>query len=292
MSTNVTMLGDIPVFSLLDFSERETLAAIMDCETFAEGKVIFDMGDVGDCLYILRSGHVHIYVENTTGEKIVLGEFEPGEVFGEISLLDGGPRTATAIAMEKSEVFVLTREDLQDLITKHPHAAIDLLTMVGRRLRATDELLRSHVSRNANVEEDERMTFGERIADKVATFGGSWTFIFTFGGILLLWMLANAVWLNHRPWDPYPFILLNLCLSTLAALQAPVIMMSQNRQSAKDRIKSDLDYEVNMKAELEVAHLHNKIDKIYERIQEHWAQADREKKTIAKAELEKGNDSY
>jgi CRP/FNR family cyclic AMP-dependent transcriptional regulator len=281
MATNVTMLADIPVFSLLDYNERETLAEIMDCETIAEGQVIFDMGDVGDCLYILRSGHVHIYVENTTGEKIVLGEFEPGEVFGEISLLDGGPRTATAIAMEKSELFVLTREDLQELISKHPHAAIDLLTMVGRRLRATDELLRSHVSRNANVEEDERMTF----------FGGSWSFIFLFGGVLLSWMLVNAAWLNHRPWDPYPFILLNLVLSTLAALQAPVIMMSQNRQATKDRIKSDLDYEVNMKAELEVAHLHNKIDKIYERIQEHWAQADKEKKS-AMISPQKGNDSY
>lgn len=292
MSTNVAMLADIPVFSLLDHTERETLADIMECQRIEEGKVIFDMGDVGDCLYILRSGHVHIYVENTTGEKIVLGEFEPGEVFGEISLLDGGPRTATAIAMEPSEVFILTREDLQELITKHPHAAIDLLTMVGRRLRATDELLRSHVSRNANTEEDERMTFGERVADRVAAFGGSWSFIFLFAGILAFWMLANAAWLNHRPWDPYPFILLNLVLSTLAALQAPVIMMSQNRQSTKDRIKSDLDYEVNMKAELEVAHLHNKIDKIYERIQEHWAQADREKRTQTKGELERGNDAY
>jgi CRP/FNR family transcriptional regulator, cyclic AMP receptor protein len=291
MSTNVAMLGDIPVFSLLDHAERETLAQIMDCEHVAAGKVIFDMGDVGDCLYILRSGHVHIYVENTTGEKIVLGEFEPGEVFGEISLLDGGPRTATAIAMEDSELFVLTRDDLQSLITEHPHAAIDLLTMVGRRLRTTDELLRSHVSRNANVEEDERMTFGERVADKVAAFGGSWGFIFLFGTILFGWMLANAAWLNHRPWDPYPFILLNLGLSTLAALQAPVIMMSQNRQSTKDRIKSDLDYEVNMKAELEVAHLHNKIDKIYERIQEHWAQADKEKKS-GMIGPQTGNDSY
>jgi CRP/FNR family cyclic AMP-dependent transcriptional regulator len=291
MSTNVAMLAEIPVFSLLDHSERETLAEIMDCETVAAGKVIFDMGDVGDCLYILRSGHVHIYVENTTGEKIVLGEFEPGEVFGEISLLDGGPRTATAIAMEDSELFVLTRDDLQSLITEHPHAAIDLLTMVGRRLRATDELLRSHVSRNANTEEDERMTFGERVADKVAAFGGSWGFIFLFGTILFGWMLANAAWLNHRPWDPYPFILLNLGLSTLAALQAPVIMMSQNRQSTKDRIKSDLDYEVNMKAELEVAHLHNKIDKIYERIQEHWAQNEKDKKS-AKFDGQRGNDSY
>ncbi len=279
MSTNVAMLGEIPVFSLLDHSERETLADLLDCRKFPKDKLIFDVGDAGDCLFILRTGHVHVYVENTTGEKIVLGEFEPGEVFGEISLLDGGPRTATAIAMEDSECFVLTRDDLQELITKHPHAAIDLLTMVGRRLRATDELLRMHVSRNANVEEEERLTFGQKIADRVAAFGGSWTFIIVFSTLLSVWMFVNAEIFNKHPWDPYPFILLNLVLSTLAAFQAPVIMMSQNRQASKDRIKSDLDFEVNMKAELEVAHLHNKIDKIYEKIQEHWAQAERERKT-------------
>ena len=282
MSTNVAMLADIPVFSLLDHDERSTMASLMDCKKFAQNQVLFEVGDVGDCLYILHSGHVHVYVENTTGEKIVLGEFEPGEVFGEISLLDGGPRTATAIAMEESECFVLTREDLQELITKHPHAAIDLLTMVGRRLRMTDELLRMHVSRNANEEEEDQMTVGQKIADKVASFGGSWTFILLFALILAVWMFVNAEFFNKTPWDPYPFILLNLVLSTLAALQAPVIMMSQNRQSTKDRIKSDLDYEVNMKAELEVAHLHNKIDKIYERIQEHWAQSEKDRKSAGK----------
>jgi CRP/FNR family cyclic AMP-dependent transcriptional regulator len=279
MATNVAMLAEIPVFSLLDSTERETLASLLETAKFPQHKVLFDVGDPGDCLYILHAGHIHVYVENTTGDKITLGEFEPGEVFGEISLLDGGPRTATAIAMEDSECFVLTREDLQELITKHPHAALDLLTMVGRRLRATDELLRTHVSRNANAEEDDRMTFGERIADKVASFGGSWSFIFMFAMILFVWMTINAEFLNKKPWDPYPFILLNLVLSTLAALQAPVIMMSQNRQSTKDRIKSDLDYEVNLKAELEVAHLHNKVDKIYERVMEHWAQAERDRKT-------------
>ena len=278
MSTNVAMLADIPVFSLLDQTERETLAQLLDTKLFSKGSQIFDVGDAGDCLYILRTGHVHVYVENTTGEKIVLGEFEPGEVFGEISLLDGGPRTATAFAIEDTECFVLDRKDLQSLITKHPHAAIDLLTMVGRRLRTTDELLRSHVSRNANVEDDERLTFGQRIADRVAAFGGSWTFIIVFSVILAVWMFVNAEFFNKTPWDPYPFILLNLVLSTLAALQAPVIMMSQNRQASKDRIKSDLDFEVNMKAELEVAHLHAKFDKIYEKMQEHFAQSDRERK--------------
>src|SRR5205807_623024 len=138
-------------------------------------------------------------------------------------------------------------------------------------LRATDELLRTHVSRNLNVEEEERLTFGEHIADRVATFGGSWTFIISFGVVLLIWTMVNTFVLMQRAFDPYPYILLNLFLSMLAALQAPVIMMSQNRQASKDRLKADLDYEINLKAELEVAQLHSKVDRIYEEMQANFA---------------------
>ena len=144
---------------------------------------------------------------------------------------------------------------------------------MGRRLRSTDELLRTHVSKNPNLEEEERLTFGQRIADRVATFGGSWTFIITFGVVLISWIILNSLLLAGKPFDPYPYILLNLVLSMLAALQAPVIMMSQNRQSAKDRLKSDLDYEVNLKEELEVAQLHRKIDRLNEQMQAHLAQS-------------------
>jgi len=145
-----------------------------------------------------------------------------------------------------------------------------LLTVMGRRLRSTDELLRMHVSRNLNLEEDERMSFGERIADRVASFGGSWTFIIIAGIALSTWIAVNSILLS-KAFDPYPYILLNLVLSMLAALQAPVIMMSQNRQSAKDRLRSDLDYEVNMKAELEVAELHRKLDRLVERFEAYSA---------------------
>jgi uncharacterized membrane protein len=196
-------------------------------------------------------------------------------VIGELSFLDGGPRTATAIAREDTQMLVLDRERLLDFIDKHPHAAMDVLTVIGRRLRATDELLRTQVSRNPNIEEQERLTFGQRIADKVASFGGSWTFITIFGVILAIWVLLNSSALLAKHFDPYPYILLNLFLSMLAAIQAPVIMMSQNRQAAKDRLKSDLDYEVNLKAEMEVAHLHRKVDHIYERLEDHWAKLER-----------------
>jgi uncharacterized membrane protein len=217
-------------------------------------------------VHILRNGKVEVFVESLDGEKVVLAENEAGDAFGEISVLDGGPRTATAVALEDCETLVLDREGLLHLFKQHPHSALDLLSVMGRRLRATDELLRTQVSRNVNVEVEESLTLGQRVADMVASFGGSWPFIILFGVFLVVWMLLN-VRMAQRAWDPYPFILLNLVLSTLAAIQAPVIMMSQNRQAFKDRLQAEQDYKVNLKAELEVAELHRKIDRHYEALQ-------------------------
>jgi uncharacterized membrane protein len=275
MSTTVTMIGEVPIFGLLDDEEREALAQMMDCRDFKEGEIIFHYGDSGGEIFILRNGSVELFIESMEGEKIVISENEKGDVIGELSFLDGGARTATALARETTQTLVMHRDRLLEFIDKHPHAAMDLLTAVGRRLRATDELLRTQVSRNPNLEEEERLTFGQRIADKVASFGGSWTFIIIFGVILAVWVFINSAALFSKHFDPYPYILLNLFLSMIASVQAPVIMMSQNRLSSKDRLKSDLDYEVNLKAELEVAHLHRKVDHIYERLEEHWARLER-----------------
>ena len=278
MAADVTMLAEVQLFSLLDDQERQTLAEILETKHFDKGDTIFSFGDAGDCLYVVRTGRVEVYVENTEGEKIVLAAMEPGELVGEISLFDGGSRTASAVAVEDTETLVFDRDHLLEFITHHPSAAVDLLTVMGRRLRATDEMLRSSVSRNLNEEEEERLTFGQRIADRVAAFGGSWTFIILFMALLNVWMAVN-VYMDKQAFDPFPFILLNLALSTLAALQGPVIMMSQNRQSAKDRLKADLDYQINLKAELEVAQLHGKIDRIYEQMQASFAKMEREKRT-------------
>jgi len=274
MSTNVAMIGEVPIFELMDTEERQALAEMMDCLDVKVGQTIFSYGDPGGEIFILRNGRVKVFVESTEGEKIVLAENERGDVVGELSFLDGGPRTATAVAREDTQLLRMHRERLLSFIDKHPHAAIDLLTVVGRRLRSTDELLRTHVTRNVNVEEQEHMTFGARIADKVAAFGGSWTFIILFFTVMVVWVTLNSAVLFVHHFDPYPYILLNLILSMIAAIQAPVIMMSQNRQTAKDRLKSDLDYEVNFKAELEVAQLHRKVDHIYERLEEHFAKHD------------------
>src|SRR5262249_43788561 len=252
MSTTVAMIGEVPIFGLLDDEEREALAQMMGSREFKRGETVFHYGDPGGEIFILRSGRVELFVESTEGQKIVLAENEQGDVIGELSFLDGGPRTATAVASQDTCMLVLDRMRLLDFIDQHPHAAMDVLTVIGRRLRATDELLRTQVSRNPNVEEQERLTFGQRVADKVAVFGGSWPFIILFGVIMVVWFTFTSPALFPRLFDPYLSSFLTLSLRMAAAIGAPVIMMSKNRQSAKDRLKSDLDYEVNLKAEMEV----------------------------------------
>lgn len=269
MSADVAMIGEVPIFELMDEEEREALSQMMDSRDFKQGQTIFEFGDPGAEIYIVRSGRVEIYVENPDGEKVVLGENEHGDVIGELSFLDGGSRTATAVAIENTQMLALNRARLPEFIDKHPHAALDLLTVVGRRLRTTNELLRTQVSRNVNVEEQERLTLAQRMADQVAAFGGSWTFIAIFFAATATWVIMNSSAILRNHFDPYPYILLNLVLAVIAAVQAPVIMMSQNRQAAKDRLKSDLDYQVNFKAELEVANLHRKVDRMYERLEAH-----------------------
>lgn len=277
MHATLDMLKEVKLFELMDDVERESLCGLLETRKFDKGHTVFSAGDAGDSVYIVRSGNVQVYIENYEGQKIILRENIKGDVFGDISLLDGGPRTATAVAVDETETLTLDRDQLLELLTKHPHSGLDLLTVMGRRLRATNELLRTQVSRNVNEEEEERLTFGQRIADKVASFGGSWTFIISFSVFLTLWMGVNSYAVHEllkiggKPFDEYPFIFLNLALSALAAIQAPVIMMSQNRQAAKDRLLADTEYQVNLKAELEVAQLHHKVDRIYETMQAQFA---------------------
>ena len=267
MSDAETLLAESPLFGSLDDEDRAALAESIGMARYAPGEVLFSRGDPGDKLYLVRRGRVQISLVNRVGETIVLAEQTAGDLFGEVAVFDGGSRTAGASAVEETEVLTLGRDDLRRFLGAHPRAALDLLGVMGRRLRNTGELLQDVVTRNFNEEVVEHMTFGERAADRVAAFGGSWTFIGLFLGLLFAWTGTNLWILIEKPFDPYPFILLNLVLSTLAAFQAPVIMMSQNRQSAKDRLKADLDYEVNLKAELEIAQLHRKVDQIYEILQ-------------------------
>jgi len=279
MPCDVSLLNDIKFFEVLDADDRRDLASVINHSQIAEGDTLFRAGEPGDSLFVVRSGEIELFVKDTAGQRIVLTIAKEGDLFGELALLDAGSRTATAVALGECELLEMDRDGLMLLFKKNPDTALHMLAAMGTMIRKADELLRTRVSRNVNVEEEETLTFGQRIADRVAVFGGSWTFIISFGLFLFAWMALN-VYLAVRAFDVYPFILLNLLLSTLAALQAPVIMMSQNRQASKDRLKADLDYDVNLKAELEVAHLHEKVDRIYESMLDRFKQVEKALKQL------------
>ena len=255
-------------FQLLDDDELAELAAHVDEVSFAAGQTIFRAGDPGGVMHAVLAGRVEVSILDGDRKRVVLHALGPGEIFGELSLFDGEPRSATVVAVEPTRTFLVDRDDLGRLFARRPGAALEVLAVLGRRLRATDRLLSERVARNPNEVLDEKATFGDRVADGVARFGGSWSFMFSFAGFLAVWVVANTVLLLGRkePFDPYPFILLNLFLTMLAAIQAPVIMMSQNRQDAKDRVRSELDYQVNLKAELEITQLHEKFDRLEQRL--------------------------
>jgi uncharacterized membrane protein len=260
----VAIAEQASLFSLLDEQEQRALSEHLRPCRLSDGEYVFHAGGAAAALYQVRSGKVQVELDTYEGERLVVDELQPGEVFGEISFFDGGPRTASAVAVGDTELLQCTREALLEFLTTHPHAALDLLGVMGTRLRRTDDLLRLRATRNVNQEDADQLTLGDRVADKVASFGGSWTFIGTFAGVLLAWVTVNSLLLAKHAFDAYPYILLNLFLSMLAALQAPVIMMSQNRLAAKDRLKADLDYKTNLKAELEIAELHKRLDAVYE----------------------------
>ena len=264
MPAEPRLLKTIPLFTGMDDEEIAALASIMDEERFRAGHVIFNAEQRGGTLYIIQAGQVELSIMDDDHEKLIVEVLESGDFFGELSLLDGGTRSATATAMQRTDTLVLERQEFLDLMLQKPHMAQDVMVSLAKRIRRTDNLLRRRVSRDPNEIIDENETLGERVADAVAKFGGSWRFIFAFAAFLGVWGLLNVT-MPWR-WDEYPFILLNLFLSMLAAIQAPVIMMSQNRQDAKDRIRSELDYQVNLKAELGVTTLLHKADLLSEMI--------------------------
>jgi uncharacterized membrane protein len=243
------LLSNIGLFESLTDEDLQSLSNRLEDIVFEEGATVFCQGDEGSSLYIVEEGAVEIaFGEGRT--RVVLASLFPGQYFGELSLFDGSPRSATATAVKSCKLVRLDREDLVDFVNKNPSAALRIIAEMGERLRQTNELMSRQVSRNVLEEAEEASTFGQRIADRVAKFGGSWPFIGLFASIMFFWMGLNIVALAH--FDPYPFILLNLALSTVAALQAPIIMMSQNRQSAKDKLLAENDYQVNLKAEMEI----------------------------------------
>jgi uncharacterized membrane protein len=244
---------------LLDDDEIAVLAAQVDLKTFAARQRIYKIGDPGMHAYVMLSGVVQVTTVDQDHQEVLVDQPGHGEFFGFASMLDKTPHQTTAIAMEKTTCVEVSRDDIAVLLQRKPMAGMDMLTVLGHQFHASQQLVRIRASRNPNEVIEEKYTFGERLADVVASFGGSWTFITVFGVVLVTWTAINVA-LRTRAWDPYPFILLNLFLSMLAALQAPVIMMSQNRQDKKDRLRSELDFDVNRRAESEIQNLSRKLN--------------------------------
>ena len=265
MTCDSSVFEEIPIFSLLDADERAVLAEQVELREFAPRQRIYKVGDPGGKAFIIVKGQVQVIVIDEDNQEVVIDAPGSGEIFGLASMLSASPHLTTAIAVEPTRAIEIDRHDLTALVQRKPLAGLDMLTMVGRHFQAAQELVRSRTARNPNEVIDEQLTFGQRLADSVARFGGSWAFIVSFAVVLLAWVIVNIA-LATRAWDPYPFILLNLFLSMLAAVQAPVIMMSQNRQDAKDRLRSELDFSVNRKAEGEIIQLAAKLNRIEDKL--------------------------
>ena len=267
MSCDAELLTHVPLFSLLDAEERAVLASHIEIRRFSAHERIYRHGDAGHRAYVVIEGRVRVTLIDEDQQEVTLDEPEAGGFFGFASLLDGTPHQTSAVAMEAATCLEIEREDLRHLMHRKPDAGMDMLAVLGRHFHAAQRLVQARSMRNPNEVIEERTTTGDRVADAVARFGGSWRFIILCGVALVIYVGANVA-LGRTAWDPYPFILLNLFLSMLAAIQAPVIMMSQNRQDAKDRMRSEMDFDVNRRAEVEIREVSRQLHEVGYRLEE------------------------
>ena len=267
MACKPEVLKKVPLFSLLDDEETAVLAGQVEVKTFAPRQRIYKLGDPGARAYVVVSGLVQVTTVDEDQQEVTVAQPAAGEFFGFASMLDQTPHQTSAIALEETVCLEIDRNDITVLLQRKPLAGLDLLTVLGRHFHGAHQLVRLRAQRSPNEVIEEEATLGERVADSVARFGGSWAFIISFAVILVGYTGANVL-LGQSAWDAYPFILLNLFLSMLAALQAPIIMMSQNRQDTKDRLRSELDYEVNRRAEAEIQGLARKLNLLGDKLED------------------------
>jgi uncharacterized membrane protein len=265
MACDPEVLKQVSLFSQLDDDEIAVLAGQVELKKFSARQRIYKIGDTSGRAYVLVSGAVRVSTVDEDQQEVVVDEPAPGEFFGFASMLEQTPHQTEAMAVEESFCVEVDRNDILVLIQRKPHAGMDMLSVLGRQFHASQHLVRVRANRHPNDIIEEQATLGERVADAVASFGGSWSFIIVFGVFLSIYTLIN-VSLKGKAWDPYPFILLNLFLSMLAAIQAPVIMMSQNRQDKKDRLRGELDYDVNRRAHAEIQGLAHKLNLLSDRL--------------------------
>jgi uncharacterized membrane protein len=252
-------LRSVPLFASLDDDAATELRSLLREKTVPQNTALFNQGDQGNAMYLIESGRVRISIRDEDEQELTLAELAQGDFFGEMSIIDGRQRSADARVLEEARLAVLPRDDFLRFVRTKPDIALEMLSALTDRLRRTDELLRSRVSRNANEEEKARLTLADRAADLIAEFGGSWKFIGVSMGFIVFWIFFNSVVLV-RGIDPAPYQMLNLALAIIAGMQAPIIMMSQNRQGLKDRLRADLDFQVNLKNELSLAEVLRRLD--------------------------------
>jgi CRP/FNR family transcriptional regulator, cyclic AMP receptor protein len=265
MPCNPDVLKHVPLFASLDAEETEVLAGQVQLKQFAPRQRIYKIGDPGGQAYVMVTGRVRVTTVDEDHQEVVVDEPSHGEFFGFASMLEETPHQTSATALEATDCLEIRRSAIETLLQRKPLAGMNMLAVLGKQFHASQQLVRIRAMRNANEIIEERATFAERVADKVVTMGGSWTFITSFALSTAIYSAVN-VWLGRRAWDPYPFILLNLILSLLAAIQAPLIMMSQNRQDRKDRVRNELDYAVNRRAESEIQGLARKLNLLGEQM--------------------------
>jgi uncharacterized membrane protein len=265
MACNPEVLKHVPLFSLLDEDETAVLAAQVRLRTFTPRQRIYKIGDSSGQAYVVVSGRVRVSTVDQEQQEVVVDEPSHGEFFGFASMLEQTPHQTEAVAIDEAVCLEVDQQDIAVLLQRKPLAGMDMLRVLGRQFHASQQLVRLRANRHPNEVIEKDATFGERLADMVAGFGGSWTFILSFGFALVVYMSIDAA-LGNKAWDPYPFILLNLFLSMLASVQAPIIMMSQNRQDTKDRLRGELDYDVNRRAEAEIQGLARKLNVLGEKI--------------------------
>ena len=275
MPCDSSFLASITMFEHLNEDDLIALSKVIDELKVPEGHTLFQTGDPGDSLFIVRVGQIELFIKDTAGQKIVLTTAETGDMFGELAMLDSGSRTATALALRDSEVLVLDRDDLVLLFQRKPEAALHMLAALTGLTRKADELLRTRVSRNLNEEMEVHSTILQRIADGLAWFSGSMPFLISHTFWFIIWVSLNTFILGDHAFDPFPFGLLTMIVSLEAIFLACFVLISQNRQAQKDKVRADIEYEVNIKAELEIAHLHEKTDRIYENMMARFERIDK-----------------
>ena len=283
MPCDPKMLAEVDLFELVSDGDREMLAQIIDTRSLAGGEVLYRAGEPGESLFVVRSGEIERSIRDTAGQEIQLSIHSDNDIFGELALIERAPRSATATALTDTELLELDREDLLVLFEKSPPAALRLLAAMGHMTRKADDLLRTRVSRNANIEAEERITVLQRIADWISWFSGSMPFLALNLVWFVVWIAINTLHLGIEEFDPYPFGLLTMIVSLEAIFLSCFVLISQNRQAEKDRVRSDIEYDVNIKAELEIAHLHEKTDRMYAEMLEQFTRLEKQAQRAGRA---------